>query len=116
MKHLIATLICVCAITVYTLFSCWYIGNFSKDISGSVQYCKKENYSAESVDKLKKAFESKEKILMLMVNKEHIDEVEGCIAEIEAAAEYDNMQVVKSNTTTLINTIEDIKKASHTLF
>ena len=109
MRHIVATIVCVSAIGIYTLFSCWYIGEFSADISGSLQYCNEQNYSQESIEKLKSSFQSKENILTLMVNKEHIDEVENWIAEIESAALFNNMQDIKTNTNLLINTVEDIK-------
>ena len=51
-----------------------------------------------------------------MVNKDHLDETEDIISELESAILYNNEQDIKTSKEQLKSIIEEIKRASHTLY
>ena len=68
------------------------------------------------MEKIKEIYEDRKNILLFMVNKDHLDETEDIISELEFATIYDNQQDIKTSKEQLKSVIEEIKRASHTLY
>lgn len=116
MKHIAATLICIAIIAFYTLFSCLYIDKFYLKICTDINTFKTEDYSYEDVDRLKDYFEKNRTALLIMINEELVDETEELITRLEYAVKFDDMQDTKIYCQLLLNTADEIKRTSHSLY
>ena len=116
MKRVAATFLCIGAIALYTVFSFGYISDFADDMEAEIFTAQKENYTAENIEDIKECAAESRKVLLFIANKEHISDMENALAGLEFAAQHKNVQDIKTYEKMLLNTLEEIKTASHTLY
>ena len=116
MKHVSITLICIAGIVVYTFLSCRYISTYTAQTLAELNNINNTAYIISSVENIKDIYDERKKLLLFMVNKDHLDEAEDIISELESAIIYDNKQDIQTGKEQLKSIIEEIKRASHTLY
>ena len=116
LKHIFLTIICIAGIALYTFFSCKYINEYTHTTLAELNNIYSENNYHSSIENIKEIYEERKNILLFMVNKDHLDEAEDIISELESAILYDNQQDIKTAKEQLKSIIEEIKRASHTLY
>ena len=116
MKRIAATIISIALIVAYTVFAYIYTGNFADEMISEINYAEKEFFNDRSIEEIKNSFEDNKKILLIISNKDHIDELENAITDFEYAVIHKNAQDTQTCAKQIINIVNGIKRASHTLY
>ena len=116
MKRIAATIISISLIAVYTVFAYIYTGNFADEIVSEINFARNENFSDKSIEEIKECFEDKKRVLLIISNKDHIAELENAITDFVCSAAYKDIQGSQTSADQIINIVNGIKRASHTLY
>ena len=109
MKHLVISLVCTVAVAAYSFYSANFIDTFYKDMNAEIVQIEINDYSPESIEHLSAKFYDKKNMLLLISNKEHIDELEEYITALKVAVDNDNPLYIQLNTEMIIDVTEYIK-------
>ena len=116
MKHVSITLLCIAGIAIYTFLSCRYISTYTVQTLTELNNINSTTNSISSIENIKDIYDKRKKLLLFMVNKDHLDEAEDIISELKSAIMYSNEQDIQTGKEQLKSIIEEIKRASHTLY
>lgn len=116
MKHIAITVVCLVAIGCYTVFSCIYTDKIYLKLCSDIAPFKTEDYTDEDIGRLKDDFEKNRTVLLIMINEELVNETEEIITKLEYAVSFDNKQDISTCCQLLLNTADEIKRTSRSLY
>lgn len=108
MKHTIIAFAALVIVAVYSLFTFLYVSAFTSDM---LEFTAAEATVTDTNDMsaIRSTFEKKKKVLSFVINKEHLNEVENHIIQLENAAEYKDTQNAQQALKLLHSAIEEIR-------
>lgn len=108
MRNTIISAICVAAVILYSIFTSIYINDFSNQINTELSLS--VNISDVNVDNINNIYNEKKKILDIIINRDHVEEIEDIIINLESAVKFNDNQAIYTTALNLKSTIEHIKK------
>ena len=108
MRNTIISAICVAAVILYSIFTSIYINDFSNQINTELSLS--VNISDVNVDNINNIYNEKKKILDIIINRDHLEEIEDIIINLESAVKFNDNQAIYTTALNLRSTIEHIKK------
>lgn len=108
MRNTIISAICVAAVILYSIFTSIYINDFSNQINTELSLS--VNISDVNVDNINNIYNEKKKILDIIINRDHLEEIEDIIINLESAVKFNDNQAIYTTALNLKSTIEHIKK------
>ena len=108
MRNTIISAICVAAVILYSIFTSIYINDFSNQINTELSLS--VNISDVNVDNINNIYNEKKKILDIIINRDHLEEIENIIINLESAVKFNDNQAIYTTALNLKSTIEHIKK------
>lgn len=111
MRNTLISVVTFILVLTYSAFSFFYIGKFVDGFSASIKpisAISSENY--EQVELAKTTFKNKKNTLLLMISKEHIDNIENYLSSLDIAIRFQSDQDIEEYKLLLLNSIENIKK------
>lgn len=108
MRNTIISAICVAAVILYSIFTSIYINDFSNQINTELSLS--VNISDVNVDNINNIYNEKKKILDIIINRDHLEEIEDIIINLESAVKFNDTQAIYTTALNLKSTIEHIKK------
>ncbi|MBQ7283688.1 MAG: hypothetical protein IJ339_04775 [Oscillospiraceae bacterium] len=108
MKHTVIAIICFIAVVVYSAFTYIFISDFTDSVEDKLSVLNSYSISADSVNEVKQIYEDKKGVLYYILNKEHLENIESYIIQLEQAVNYDNLQDTETYKELLHSAIMDI--------
>ena len=108
MRNTIISAICVAAVILYSIFTSIYINDFSNQINTELSLS--VNISDVNVDNINNIYNEKKKILDIIINRDHVEEIEDIIINLKSAVKFNDNQAIYTTALNLKSTIEHIKK------
>ena len=108
MRNTIISAICVAAVILYSIFTSIYINDFSNQINTELSLS--VNISDVNIDNINNIYNEKKKILDIIINRDHVEEIEDIIINLESAVKFNDNQAIYTTALNLKSTIEHIKK------
>lgn len=108
MRNTIISAICVAAVILYSIFTSIYINDFSNQINTELSLS--VNISDVNVDNINNIYNEKKKILDIIINRDHLEEFEDIIINLQSAVKFNDNQAIYTTALNLKSTIEHIKK------
>lgn len=108
MRNTIISAICVAAVILYSIFTSIYINDFSNQINTELSLS--VNISDVNADNINNIYNEKKKILDIIINRDHVEEIEDIIINLESAVKFNDNQAIYTTALNLKSTIEHIKK------
>ena len=106
MRNTIISAICVAAVILYSIFTSIYINDFSNQINTELSLS--VNISDVNADNINNIYNEKKKILDIIINRDHVEEIEDIIINLESAVKFDNSQEIHNNICSLNSAIDYI--------
>ena len=110
MKHIYVSVICVVFIGVYTIFSFFYIQNFTSEMEEKIKISESKGFSVSDIEEISETLLKKENILLFMMSKDHFDLLEEYAVNLRNAVEYEDKQNIKTYKTLFLKIIRDIEQ------
>ena len=110
MKHIYISVLCVVFISIYTVFSFFYIQNFTSEMEQRIKISELNGYSVSDIDEISEILLRKENILLFMMSKDHFDLLEEYAVNLRNAVEYEDEQNIKIYRTLFLKIIRDIEQ------
>lgn len=109
MRHTLIASVCVVIVLLYSAFTYFYISDFIDEIEDELYFSQQETYSEDNIEDIKETFEDRKNMLMFLLNKEHLENIEEYIIKLEQAFKYNNQQDIQTCRNLLNASIEDVK-------
>ena len=110
MKHAIISAICVVLVLVYSFFTMLYVNDFSRQINGQLTASAETGYI--DTDKIKDIYEDKKSVLTFILNRDHTDEMENIITNLDSAVKYNDKKDISTNISLLKTALDGIVKSN----
>ncbi|MBQ6928805.1 MAG: DUF4363 family protein [Oscillospiraceae bacterium] len=110
MKHAIISAICVVLVLAYSFFTMLYVNDFSRQINGQLTASAETGYI--DTDKIKDIYEDKKSVLTFILNRDHTDEMENIITNLDSAVKYNDKKDISTNISLLKTALDGIVKSN----
>lgn len=110
MKHAVISAVCVAAVFLYSIFTMFYVKDFSRQINSCMT--SENNVVYTDTDVIKNIYEERKHILTFILNKDHTDELEEIIINLEKSVEYKDNQSIAVNISLLRSALDRIVKSN----
>ena len=110
MRNTIISIVCVVLVFAYSIFTTLYVSDFSNKINNELSISFSDNRSDINIEKLKDIYIRKKKLLGIIINRDHAEELEDIIINLETAVKFDDAQEIYNNCYALKSAIEHIEK------
>ncbi len=115
MKNLLVSFICMFLIGFYTIFSFFYINNFTANMKSEINLLSNNQYNTTYIDNISSIFNKNKPILNMMINDDCIDDIENIFIELKYSAKYNDIQSAAKYSDLLLNIFEDIEGANRNI-
>lgn len=116
MRHTIIAAVSVVLVAIYSAFTFFYIGGFTKEMETQISLAQNDVVTLQTGEKIEEIYQNKRAVLLFLMNREHISEVEQNIIRLKNAAMYNNTESAQKYLTLLKSSIEEIKQQNNNIF
>ncbi|MBR5306950.1 MAG: hypothetical protein IKU47_08540 [Oscillospiraceae bacterium] len=110
MKHIIIASAALTAVVLYSIFTFFYVQDFTCKITPENNIPITEN-----IVMIRNIFDEKKKIMGFVVNKDHINDVENCIIRLENAVKYNDAQQIEENAMLLYSAVDELRRHNQSI-
>ena len=116
MRHTIIAAVSVVLVAAYSAFTFFYIGGFTKEIETQIELAQNDAATLQTGEKIEEIYQNKRAVLLFLMNREHINEVEQNIIKLKNATMYNNTESAHRYLNLLKSSIEEIKQQNNNTF
>ncbi|MBR2028896.1 MAG: DUF4363 family protein [Oscillospiraceae bacterium] len=113
MKNTIISAICVVLVFVYSIFTMMYVEDFSSKIKNELPVSLYNDDTDINISQIKDVYDSKKKILGVIINRDHAEELDDIIIKLETAVKFGDSQEIFSSAYNLKSALEHIEKLNN---
>ena len=110
MRNTIISIVCVALVFAYSIFTTLYVSDFSNKINNELSVDFSDNKPNINIENIKDIYNDRKKLLGIIINRDHTEEVEDIIINLETAVKFDDAQEIYNNCYALKSAIEHIEK------
>lgn len=104
MKHIITASAALTAVVIYSIFTFFYVQDFTYKIAPENNIPITEN-----IVMIRNIFDNKKRVMEFLVNKEHLNDVENCIIKLENSVKHNDMQQIEEDTMMLYSAVDELR-------
>ena len=109
MKHTTVAFICVGIVFAYSIFTFFYVENFTSQLEKELSFSVQEDQAVNDTENVSSVYDKNKHILMFILNKEYLENMETSIIKLEYAAKHENRQDIQTYSNLLSALLEDIQ-------
>lgn len=109
MKHALISAICVAIVFIYSFFTMSYINNFCNSINEVLPYAADYNINTDAIVKI---YDEHKNILTFILNRDHTNELENIIINLDKAVKYNDKQNTAINISLLKSALDSMIKSN----
>ena len=116
MKHMTISIISMCVVIAYSVFTGIYVSGFVKDIKQELSKTDTDVITiSDTAENIHRIYNDKNKVLSFILNKEHLETVEEYLIKFEAAASSGINSDIEMYKNLLEASVDDIKRQNNSI-
>lgn len=108
MRNTIISVICIVLVFIYSSFTMLYIDDFSNQINRQLPLS--FEISDANINNINNIFNNRKKVLDIIINRDHVEEIEDIIINLETAIKFNDKHEIYKAALNLKSAIEHIDK------